>query len=84
MILSLITESITYVLHVVARLDKITSKDSEWQWEGRSNVFSDMKGVLHSWCENKEVLGVSMLGGSGTRFAGRDLKDRGKKELQVK
>ncbi len=83
----LMCQSASYILHVVAKLDECTAKDidSEWQWEDRSRVFSQMKEALSKWIARKDVIGGSIFGGEVSEYYYRisAKKNRGDRELQV-
>ena len=83
--LTLMCQSASYVLHVVARLDEITNIDSVWQWEDRSKVFGQLKESLREWIARSDVIGGSMFGGSVLQYGSKQTarKNRGKRELQV-
>lgn len=86
-LLSLIAESASYVLHVIARLDTVTKKNinSEWQWEERNDIFTKMNKALHSWIVKREVIGGSMFGGSVPQYGAvsSNWQQKGKQELKV-
>ena len=84
--LSLMCQSASYILHAIAHLDEVTTKDidSVWQWDDRSKVFGQMKEALRKWIARTDVIGGSMFGGSVPQY-GRSTarKYKGDKELKV-
>ena len=84
---SLMCQSASYVLYVVAKLDELTTNniDSVWQQNDRSKVFNQMKEAIHEWIVRKDVIGGSMFGGSVPQYGNKasSRKNRGKRELEV-
>lgn len=84
---SLMCQSASYILHIVAKLDELTAKDldSEWQWEDRTRVLKQMKEALAKWFARKDVIGGSIFGGDVSEYYYKTTtrKNRGKRELQV-
>lgn len=82
--LDLMCVSASYVLHVVAKFDEVTAKESAWQLEDRSKVFDQMKVSLGEWISRQDVIGGSSFGGSMPKHGGRVLRgNRGERELLV-
>ena len=82
--LSLLIASASYMLHVISRLNTLSTGDNEWPWgEERYKVFSVIKEQLRSWIVKRQVIGGSMLGGSAPSYGGSLSTWKGKKELQV-
>ena len=84
-VLSMLSVSASYVLHVIARLDAVTTNTTQWPQDEKSKVFANMKEALRQWIVRKDVIGGSMFGGSIPQRGSRSIawKDKGKKELQV-
>ena len=81
---SLMCNSASYVLHVIARVDEVSSKnvDEVQQWNScGGETFQKMKKALHEWIVREDVIGGSIFGGSMPQYSRR--KYKGKEELQV-
>lgn len=82
--LTLMCQSASYILHVVARLDEVTNIDSAWQWEDKKKVLDQLKKSLSEWITRNDVVGGSMFGGSVPQYGKHTVtKNRSKRELQV-
>ena len=84
-IFSLMCDSASYILHAIARVDEVSSKnvDEVQQWNScGGETFQKMKKALHEWIVREDVIGGSMFGGSMPQHSLRR-KYKGKEELQV-
>ena len=82
--LNLMCVSASYILHIVAKFDEISEKESSWQLEERSKVFDEMMVSLRAWIARSDVIGTSSFGGNIPKYDSRTLRgNKGKKELQV-
>ena len=84
-IFSLMCDSASYILHAIARVDEVSSKDVDevQQWNScRDETFQKMKKALHEWIIREDVIGGYIFGGSVPQY-GLRRKSKGKEELQV-
>ena len=85
--IALLCQSASYVLHVVAKFDAVTSKDttSTWQLEDRSELFDQLKISLCEWIVREDVVGGSSFGGNIPRYDCKTATtNQGERELVVR
>ena len=63
-VVSLLANSCSLVIHVMAHLDSIAANVNEWQPQKRMKFFTDLKIALQSWIRDKDVIGGSVFGRS--------------------
>ena len=83
--LDLLCQSASYVLHVVAKFDEVTAKETDSAWQlDRSELFDQMKVSLSEWIARQDVIGGSSFGGNIPKYDSRTLRrNKGEGELAV-
>ena len=80
-VVSLLRESVSYMLHVISELDTLLPKENEWIHNERQMALNYLKAEIYDWIVNPNVIGGIVFGSTVLTLS--SWKQKAKIELKV-